>query len=151
MSGLSRSQAGRTRATRIADGERLAEQKVSVLAEAQRERVGGVVDEDVFPQPDRLARAAGRERLDGGQMQPLARRSAADRRFRCAERAGNLCMIATKATDHEETGDRRRAERKGRILRQGALQNPDRIAAERKIVGDRAVEGFRRSGRTGER
>ncbi len=54
---------------RIADRQRLAEEEIGVLGEAQRERVGRPVGEDRLPGERGVDRPAFGPRLDGGDMQ----------------------------------------------------------------------------------
>ena len=136
---------------RIADGERVAVEKMRVLDQPQRQRVGRMVGDYVVPDPLAVEGAARRPGLGGGKVAALALRRAADRRLRRREGLRHLGMVAAKAADHEQVGDGDRAEREGRVGRQRALQRADRIAPQAPIVGDGAVERRRRFGRAGER
>ena len=135
----------------IADGERVAVKEMGVLDQPQRKRVGRMVGEEVVPDLLAVEGAASRPGLGGGEMAAFALRRAADRRLGRGERVRHFGMIAAKAADQEQIGDRDRAERKGRVGRQRALQPADRIAGQAPIVGDGAIERRRRFGRAGER
>ena len=60
-------------------------------------------------------------------------------------------MVAAKAADHSERGDRDPAQSETGIARERGFEHADRIAGQPVIVGDRAIEGFRRLRRAGER
>ena len=60
-------------------------------------------------------------------------------------------MVAAKAADHVERRDRDAAERETWIARQRLFQNPDRIAGQPIVVGDRPIERRGGLGRAGER
>ena len=129
----------------------MAEHEMGVLDQTQRQRVEGEVGDEVVPQPLGGERAPGRPRLGRREMAALALRRAANRRFGRGQRPGHFGMVAAKAADQEQIGDRDRAEREAGVGRQRALQPADRIAAQPPIVGDGAVERRRRGGRAGER
>jgi hypothetical protein len=90
----------------VADRHRPAEEEISILHEAQGERVGGMIDEDHLPAEDRPRGFALRPRLGGGEVAPLALRGAPNRHFGRAERTYHLRVIAAKAADHIERRDR---------------------------------------------
>ena len=140
-----------TRATESRIASRLAEEEVCVLGEAQREGVGRPVREDRLPGERGVDRPAVGQRLDGGDMQPLAGRGAGKRALRRGDRADDLGMVAAKAADQEQPGDRRRAENEGRVRRKRRLQSADRIAGQAPVVRDGAVVGPGRLLGTGER
>ena len=144
-SGLPRSHAGRDSRGAVADGDGAAEKEIGVLRQPQGERVGRVIDEYRLPVRDRLRRPAFRPGVGGGEMAPLALRGAAHRRFRRAQRLDHFRMIAAKAANHIEGSDRGAAEREIRIARERLLENPDWIAGQPVIVGDRPIERRRRT------
>jgi hypothetical protein len=83
-------------------------------------------------------------------MAALAFRGAANRRLRRGERIDHLGVVAAKAADHIERRNRHAAECETGIARQRLLENPDRIAGQAIIVGNRPIEGRSRLGRAGE-
>ena len=91
--------------------ERLAEEEIGVLPEAQGERVGRMVDEDVLPGERRLERPPGGQGLGGGQMAPFAHGRAPIAASAAASALVTSGMIAAKAADHEQRGDRDAAQR----------------------------------------
>jgi hypothetical protein len=110
-----------------------------------------VIDEDHLPAEDRPRGLALRPGLGGGEVAPLALRSAPHRRFGRAERAHHLRVIAAKAADHMERRNRDAAQREIGIAGERRFENTDRIAGQPVIVGDRAIERRARLGRAGER
>jgi hypothetical protein len=135
----------------VAYRQRPAEKIIGVLRQPQGERVGRMIDEYCLPAQDRLRGLAFRPGAGGGEMAPLALRGATNRRLGPAERLDHLRMVAAKAADHIERRDRHPAERETGIARQRLPEDPDRIAGQPIIVGDRQIERRGRLGRAGER
>ena len=125
---------------RIADAEGMAEIEIAVVGEAQRERVGWMIDEYVFPDVGRADDLAGGPGLGGGEVPLLARRGARLRRLGGADRLRHRRIVAAKAVEQEKRGDRAAAEIEGRILVDRLLQRRDRIAFPGEIIGHRAIE-----------
>ena len=124
---------------RIADRLRLAQKEVGVLGEAQRQRVGRLLDEDRLPDERRVDRPALGPGPDGGDMQLFALRRVGDPALGDGEGADDFRMVAAKSADQEQPRDRRRAEGEGRIVRQRPLQRADRVAGQAPVVRDRAI------------
>jgi len=130
----------------VADRRRAAMKVMAVLGETQRERVGWMIGENRLPTQDRPGGLAFRPLRCGGEMAPLPLRGATDCRLGGAERAPHLRMVAAKAADQVERGDRDAAQREIGIAGKGRFENADRIAGQAVIIGDRAIERRRRAG-----
>ena len=109
-----------------------------------------MINEDRLPVEDRPRSLSLRPGLGGDEVAPLALRGAPHPRFRRAERAHDLGMVAAKAADHVKRRDRDGAQRKSGIARKRGFENADWIAGQPVIVGDRAIKGRSRLGRAGE-